>query len=221
MAFSAPRSMSLSLALDALLQRASAAVEPDARARLLVWLEAAKAWNAKLDLTAARTDAALVEILLLDVLHLAPMVGPGAVVLDVGTGAGAPGLGLALVRPDVRVACAEPLAKRVAFLRTVVGAANVEDRVAVSAARIDPSSAALPADLQRFAPSFDLAVSRATFPPPIWAALGLRLAQQSVLMLVDESPLLPPDAHLLDDRRYEVPSSGAPRRLLRIARAAP
>ena len=127
-----------------------------------------------------------------------------------------------LLQPDApQVACAEPLAKRVAFLRTVVGAANVEDRVAVSAARIDPSSAALPADLQRFAPSFDLAVSRATFPPPIWAALGLRLAQQSVLMLVDESPLLPPDAHLLDDRRYEVPSSGAPRRLLRIARAAP
>jgi 16S rRNA (guanine527-N7)-methyltransferase len=213
--------MSLSLALDALVQRASVVLESDARARLLVWLEAAKAWNAKLDLTAARTDAALVEILVLDLLHLAPSIGPGAVILDVGTGAGAPGLGLALLRSDVRVACVEPLAKRVAFLRTVIGAANVEERVVVSGARLDPSAAALPADLQRFAPSFDLAVSRATFAPATWADFGLRLAEQAVLMLVDESPPLPPGARTLDDRRYEVPSSGAPRRLLRIARAAP
>jgi 16S rRNA (guanine527-N7)-methyltransferase len=212
--------MSLSSALDALLRRASATLDPGARARLIIWLEAAKAWNAKLDLTAARTDEALVEILVLDVLHLAPLVAPGAVVLDVGTGAGAPGLGLALLRPDVRVACIEPLAKRVAFLRTVVGSASVEERVVVSAARVDPSAVALPADLGRFAPAFDLAVSRATFPPAIWAAVGLRLAEQAVLLLVEESPALPIDAREIDERRYEVPSSGAPRRLLRITRAA-
>lgn len=213
--------MSLGQALDALAVRAGVTVDAAARGRLLAWLEAARAWNQKLDLTAARTDAALVEILVLDVLHLGALVPEGAAVLDVGTGAGAPGLGLALLRPDLRVACVEPLAKRVAFLRSVVGATRVEDRVSVSGARIDPDAPAPPADVAKVASAPDLAISRATFAPESWARVGLRLAPEAILMLVDEAPPLSEGARVVADHRYTVPSSGAPRRLLRIARGGP
>jgi 16S rRNA (guanine527-N7)-methyltransferase len=196
------------------------AVPPDAERLLASWLEEARAWNQRLDLTAARTDEVLSEILLLDVLHLDPMIPPGARVIDVGTGAGAPGLGLALLRPDLRVICVEPQGKRVAFLRTVVGGARIEDRVQVVAARVSATEPALPAELSAHPPP-DLAISRATFPPETWAQVGLSLAKEAILMLVDEAPALPTGARTLDDRRYVVPSSGAPRRLLKIARGGP
>ncbi len=51
---------------------------------------------------------------------LSPLLPADARVIDVGTGAGLPGIPLALVRPDVTVVLLEPLARRVSFLREVV-----------------------------------------------------------------------------------------------------
>ncbi len=56
------------------------------------------------------------------------LIHPAASVLDVGSGAGLPGIPLALARPDVSVTLLEPMARRVAFLTEVVsdlGLANV------------------------------------------------------------------------------------------------
>jgi 16S rRNA (guanine527-N7)-methyltransferase len=47
---------------------------------------------------------------------LAPLVADGARVVDLGSGAGLPGLVLALARPDLEVTLVEPMARRVAFL---------------------------------------------------------------------------------------------------------
>jgi 16S rRNA (guanine527-N7)-methyltransferase len=47
---------------------------------------------------------------------VAELVPPGARVVDVGSGAGLPGIVLALVRPDIAMTLLEPLARRVAFL---------------------------------------------------------------------------------------------------------
>src|SRR4051794_21721280 len=82
------------------------------------WLDALAEWNAKIDLTAAKEPHALAWLMLADAMMLAPQVAKGARVVDVGTGAGAPGLALAILRPDLRVTLAEPLGKRAAFLRT-------------------------------------------------------------------------------------------------------
>jgi 16S rRNA (guanine527-N7)-methyltransferase len=53
---------------------------------------------------------------LLNSAAIAPLVPDGARVVDVGSGAGLPGIPLALVRPDLTVTLLEPLARRVAFL---------------------------------------------------------------------------------------------------------
>jgi len=47
---------------------------------------------------------------------IAELLGPGLAVVDVGSGAGLPGIVLAIARPDLRVTLVEPLARRVAFL---------------------------------------------------------------------------------------------------------
>ncbi|GGN25268.1 16S rRNA (guanine527-N7)-methyltransferase [Actinoplanes campanulatus] len=51
---------------------------------------------------------------------MAQLIAPGAAVVDVGSGAGLPGLVLAIARPDLRVTLVEPLARRTAFLTETV-----------------------------------------------------------------------------------------------------
>lgn len=60
---------------------------------------------------------------------LAPLCARGASVVDVGTGAGLPGLVLALARPDLDVVLVEPLARRVAWLTEVVDDLGLDVRV--------------------------------------------------------------------------------------------
>jgi 16S rRNA (guanine527-N7)-methyltransferase len=59
------------------------------------------------------------------------LVAPGARVVDVGSGAGLPGLAMACRRGDLRVDLVESLARRVVFLREVVGALGLDETVHV------------------------------------------------------------------------------------------
>jgi len=95
-------------------------VPEDARKALVSWLDLLVTWNARVDLTAARSADELVDLMLADALILSTRIPEGARVVDVGTGAGAPGLALAVLRADLEVTLVEPLAKRAAFLRTVL-----------------------------------------------------------------------------------------------------
>jgi 16S rRNA (guanine527-N7)-methyltransferase len=56
---------------------------------------------------------------LLNSLALAPFIPADAVVVDLGSGAGLPGIPIALVRPDLRMTLLEPLARRMRFLEEV------------------------------------------------------------------------------------------------------
>ncbi len=60
---------------------------------------------------------------------VAEAVPPGARVVDVGSGAGLPGIPLALARPDLRLTLVEPMARRVEFLEEVVTELGVDWRV--------------------------------------------------------------------------------------------
>lgn len=91
-------------------------VAPDVAGRLAVYLDLLEAWNTRVNLTAARTPAARVDVLLRPILPLAPILSPGRL-LDIGSGNGSPGLVLAALRPDVEVTLLEPRTRRWAFLR--------------------------------------------------------------------------------------------------------
>ena len=67
-------------------------IAAEARAPLGRWLDLLADWNKRIDLTAARSDAELGDLRLADAAQLATHIGPGARVVDDGTGAGAPGL---------------------------------------------------------------------------------------------------------------------------------
>jgi len=131
---------------------------------LATWLDTLVLWNAKIDLTAAKDATALAWLMVADAMVLDPHVPKGARVVDVGTGAGAPGLALAILRPDLRVTLCEPLGKRASFLRTVIGSIGRTD-VTLVPKRGDALDKA----------AFDVAISRATLPPDEWLALGRTL----------------------------------------------
>lgn len=176
-----------------------------ARRGLEAWLDQLAAWNRKMDLTAARDAAELADLMVADALVLAARIPPGARVVDVGAGAGAPGLALGILRPDLPVTLAEPLHKRVSFLRTTLGALGLTN-VSLRADRGE----ALPAD------GWDVAISRATLAPPEWLALGLSLAPEAWVLLAKDPP---PAGAIAEDVEYTWPLGGAQRRAVRYRRA--
>ncbi len=84
---------------------------------------------------------------------VAVLIPPAASVLDLGSGAGLPGIPLALARPDVSVALLEPLARRTSYLADVVADLGL-DRVAVVRGRAAEHAAEV-------GPAYDVVTARA------------------------------------------------------------
>ncbi|MGA8248875.1 MAG: 16S rRNA (guanine(527)-N(7))-methyltransferase RsmG [Nocardioides sp.] len=97
---------------------------------------------------------------------LAPLVPEGARVADLGSGAGLPGLVLALARPDLEVTLIEPMARRTAFLEEACALLGA-DRVTVVRGRAE--------DLAGAAELFDVVTARALAPLPRLLAWAMPL----------------------------------------------
>lgn len=74
---------------------------------------------------------------LLNSAALAELLPEGTRLVDIGTGAGLPGLAVACVRPDVRVDLVESLQRRTDFLTEVVSDLRLDDRVRVIRGRAE------------------------------------------------------------------------------------
>jgi 16S rRNA (guanine527-N7)-methyltransferase len=74
---------------------------------------------------------------ILNSIALGGLITVGSTVADVGSGAGLPGIPLALVRPDLQMTLIEPLLRRSTFLTETVGALDIGDRVKVVRTRAE------------------------------------------------------------------------------------
>lgn len=186
-----------------------------AKIALSSWFDLLVRWNQRINLTAARSADDIVDLFLADavVLHQARCeVGLTNTWLDVGSGAGAPGIAMALLDPSMSIQLVEPNVKRVAFLRQVIGRLRLQN-VSVHRARME--------DLE---PSiFDDAVSRATLAPDAWLERGLKLARQRTWVLLACSDWMPSSARatIVYDRGYRWPLTGAHRRVLGLSASTP
>lgn len=112
--------------------RAIGLPELDAEAldRLQVYFEELKRWSKRINLIAKKaTDREILEKHFLDSLTLLPLLTAEAPhLLDIGTGAGFPGLVCKAAMPELKLTLVEPRQKRVAFLSHItrtLGLANV------------------------------------------------------------------------------------------------
>ncbi|HUJ25175.1 MAG TPA: 16S rRNA (guanine(527)-N(7))-methyltransferase RsmG [Myxococcales bacterium] len=167
-------------------------------------------WNKSINLTAITEPEEIVEKHVLDSLAVVPVVPSGSL-LDAGTGAGFPGIPVAIARPDLEVVLVDSVQKKVAFLKSALAELRLP-RVKAYAVRLEgnPSREELP--------RVHAAVSRAYASPREW----LPLAEQYVLpagvaicMLgpSDEVPERVGELVLQQQLGYALPFSGAQRRL--------
>ncbi len=70
-------------------------------------------------------------------LVLADLIPPSSSVIDVGSGAGLPGIPIALVRPDLRLTLLEPMLRRTNFLTGAIEELGLESRVQIVRGRAE------------------------------------------------------------------------------------
>jgi 16S rRNA (guanine527-N7)-methyltransferase len=85
---------------------------------LLAYLAVLQRWNKTYNLTAVKKPAQMITRHLLDSLSVAPWVGNGSL-LDCGTGAGLPGVPLAIAKPELDVTLLDSRGKKIRFLNHV------------------------------------------------------------------------------------------------------
>lgn len=170
--------------------------------RLLTFVSRMLEWNARINLTGAKSRGELIDEHLVDSFAMTRFLSSGCSIADVGAGGGLPGVPLAVLRPDVALTMIEPRAKRVAFLRTIsheLGLANV----VINRCRSEELGSA----------SFGVCASRATFSPEAWLGVARGLVKADGLVLVFANApwnTEPPTARLVDSVSY-ASGSGRPR----------
>jgi 16S rRNA (guanine527-N7)-methyltransferase len=105
------------------------------------------------------------------------LIAPGSTVCDVGSGAGLPGIVLAIRRPDIRVNLLEPLLRRSTFLQSVVLKMELSNVVVHRGRAEDVAGTA------GFEMGFDVVISRAVAPMERLARWSLPLTRSGGQML--------------------------------------
>lgn len=207
--------MNMDARLQAGLTELGLELDEAARGRLLDYLGLLSKWNRVYNLTAIHEPERMLNLHLLDSLAVLPYVESDRL-LDVGSGAGLPGIPLAVARPTLAVTLLEPSHKKAAFLRQAVielGLGNVET---VQARAQD----------WRPAQPFPRIISRALgdladfirLTDPLLAAGGRWLAMKGVRPDAEIGAL--EGARVVREIRLRVPMLAAERHLLILERCA-
>lgn len=208
--------MNLEASIEKGLQAMGLAIPAGAVARMAAHIELVSKWNRVHNLTAVREADQMVVLHVLDSLSLLPHLGDARSVLDVGTGAGFPGIPLAIARPHLQVTLLDSSRKKCTFLEQ----ARAELRLAnitVACERVES---------WRPEQRFDAIVSRAfaelsdfvTQARHLVAPGGRLLAMKGVYPF-EEIARLPASHRVAEVVELSVPSLDAKRHLVRLEAA--
>jgi 16S rRNA (guanine527-N7)-methyltransferase len=177
------------------------------------YVELLTRWNERINLTRVIDPVEVVHKHFLDSLAIVPHVRDAASLVDVGSGAGFPGVVVAIALPALEVTLIESIHKKAAFLEAL------------------KRDLALPLQIQTVrleayggVGCFDVAVSRATFPPAEWVQRGAPLVSEDgllIAMLAREQASIPSPPGFAAPQRipYSIPTVGERSLLLLRKRA--
>jgi len=140
--------------------------------KLLAYLALLAKWNKVHNLTAVRDPEDMVTLHLLDSLSVLPHVPSGSL-LDVGSGAGLPGIVLAICRPDLQVTTIDAVQKKASFMRQAKAELQIEN-LKVVAGRVEQFEPEAP---------FDTVISRAFSEIALFVKLTRHLMAEDGLWL--------------------------------------
>ena len=196
-------------------------LDEKAEEKLFAYFRELKHWSRRVNLIAKGAgDAEILEKHFLDSLTLLPLLdGEKPHLLDIGSGAGFPGLVCKAVRPDLQVTLVEPRLKRVSFLRHVARTLHLED-VSILECRVE-DEVMLPSDA-----GFTHITSRAVNEIKLFLEMCSRFAGSGVKVVCMKGPKWEEELAawekssdnkhftLVSQRNYVLPDSGGKRYLL-------
>ena len=119
--------------------------------KLEIYLATLKKWNRVYNLTAIDEDSEIIVKHFLDSLSVNQYIQHSERILDVGTGAGFPGLILALFNPKKSFVLLDGVSKKISFLQELIGKLNLKNAIAVHTK----------VEQYKVAEQFDMIISRA------------------------------------------------------------
>jgi 16S rRNA (guanine527-N7)-methyltransferase len=141
-----------------------------------------KAWNAHTNLTGIKEDTDIIKKHFIDSLSVVQAIPKSTQnLIDIGTGAGFPGLVIAIVRPDIHITLLESVGKKVDYLNHIIQKLQLTNVVALNARAEDI------AHTPEYREHFDVAVSRAVaelrtlveYALPLLKVKGILIAQKN------------------------------------------
>ena len=199
-----------------------ALADPQQR-QLLDFCALLRKWNAVYNLTAIRDPQSMLVQHLFDCLAILPplreRLGEGAVVIDVGSGGGLPGVVLAVCAPGVQVHCVDAVGKKAAFVtqvRAELGLANLHSHHArveqlVAGGELPVATLIVSRAFASLADFVSL-TAHLLAPGGVWAAMKGAVPE-------DELAALPTGIRLAATITLDVPQLDARRHLLLLERA--
>jgi 16S rRNA (guanine527-N7)-methyltransferase len=173
---------------------------PGAETALVAFATSLLKWNHKVNLTAITAPNEVVDKHLLDSLAIVTEVQGARSLLDLGAGAGLPGIPLALALPGLQVTLVDAVAKKVGFMKQAIASLGLSGRARAIHARAGgaPQTEGIP--------RAEVVISRALMDVDAWRELAQHYVEPKgriVAMLGQtEDPMA---------RRYVLPLSGDPR----------
>jgi 16S rRNA (guanine527-N7)-methyltransferase len=180
---------------------------------LLDYVELLARWNTAYNLTAVRAPADMVERHLLDSLSIAPFVRGGSLA-DLGSGAGLPGIPLAIIAPERVHVLIDSNGKKTRFLREAVRALGLTN-VRVEQSRVEAARGQFDCITGRALASLAQMLTlggHLLAPDGIWLAMKGMLTKEEILAV-------PAGFRVVETRPLAVPGLDAARHVVIIRRA--
>ncbi|MBF0317060.1 MAG: 16S rRNA (guanine(527)-N(7))-methyltransferase RsmG [Nitrospirae bacterium] len=175
-----------------------------------LYLNELKKWTRIHNLTAITEDADIVRRHFLDsLLYLMCLPAGARSVIDIGSGAGFPGIPMKLVRPELSLCLLEPTGKKTAFLRHMVAALSLTG-VTVVQGRVEDAPGSLQGVMKGH--TYDVAVVRSLFSVDAFLTKAVKLVKPGGVMVLSkgkdyEKELVGLNTNALHIERLTIPTT--------------
>ncbi len=156
-----------------------------------IYLKELVKWNQKINLTAIRSERGIVLKHFLDSLSVDPYLPKHSSILDIGSGAGFPGIPLKIVRPTFKISLIDSVRKKVDFQRHIIRRLGLKGTEAIHG-RVQDRGV-----LDRLGGRFDITLSRAFSDLRTFLALSLPFLKEGGTAIAMRGETDDKETHLL------------------------